>query len=146
MPTMPKIPHPADLPRLDLAALADLAAAAATPAKASPLPCPCCAPLVCPGWESMPSSLDPDALRVVGTLIDTRNDDPTLAEYHPNGTHQWSPDAPIAPDFYPYNRCNVWVCTRCARPFLRYTEYGGYYEDERVRALNAGLLDDATVA
>ena len=26
--------------------------------------------------------------------------------------------------------------------FLRYTEYGGYYEDQRIRELGAGLLDD----
>jgi hypothetical protein len=36
----------------------------------------------------------------------------------------------------------VWVCRACARPFLRYTEYGGYYEDQRIRELGAGLLDD----
>jgi hypothetical protein len=27
---------------------------------------------------------------------------------------------------------------------LRYTEFGGYYEDERIRELNAELVDDAS--
>jgi hypothetical protein len=36
----------------------------------------------------------------------------------------------------------VWQCKACARAYLRYTEYGGYYEDERVRALDPALVDD----
>ena len=51
-------------------------------------------------------------------------------------------DAPIAPAYFPYNRCDVWQCRACARVYLRYTEYGGYYEDERVRALDPALVDD----
>jgi hypothetical protein len=31
----------------------------------------------------------------------------------------------------------------CARPLLRYTEYGGYYVEERIRDLDARLLVDA---
>ena len=109
---------------------------------ASPPACPVCAALVCPGWESMPASFDQSLLRRVGTLRRADDDDPTLTEHHPHGTHGWSADAPIAPAFFPYNRCDVWQCSACARPFLRYVEYGGYYQDERIRALDAALIDD----
>lgn len=100
-------------------------------------PCAECGALRCPGWESMPSSFDRRALVRVGTLRDPDVDDPTLEEYHPDGTHGWSPDAPIALAHYPYNRCDVWQCATCRRAYLRYTEYGGYYEDERVREVDA---------
>jgi hypothetical protein len=33
---------------------------------------------------------------------------------------------------------------QCGRPFLRYTEYGGYYVEERIRELRAALVVDAT--
>jgi len=102
--------------------------------------CPACAALVCPGWEAVPGTFDTGALTRVGTLRDPAVDDPTLEEHHPAGTHGWSPDAPIAPAFFPYNRCEAWHCTACARPFLRYTEYGGYYVEERIRALDGRLL------
>ena len=102
--------------------------------------CPACAAIRAPGWEGMPASLDREQLRRVGTLRRPDVEDPTLEEYHPEGTHAWSPDAPIAPAFFPYNRCDVWECLQCGRPFLRYTEYGGYYVEERVRELRAGPI------
>jgi hypothetical protein len=37
----------------------------------------------------------------------------------------------------------VWQCAQCGRPFLRYTEYGGYYEEERIRELHAQRVADA---
>ncbi len=120
--------------RLTARELVDLAAAAAGP------PCVACAPLHQPGWESMPSSFDRAALVPVGTLRDEANDEPTLDEYHPQGTHGWSPDAPIAPAFHPYNRCDVWQCPACRRVYLRYTEFGGYYEDERIRLVDPALV------
>jgi hypothetical protein len=81
-------------------------------------------------------------LERIGTLRRPDVDDPPVAEYHPAGTHAWSPDAPIAPAWFPYNRCDVWRCTACRRPFLRYTEYGGYYQDERIRVLDPALVAD----
>jgi len=102
--------------------------------------CAVCAALVCLGWESMPGGFDASALERVGTLRNTADEDPTVAEYHPNGTNSWSADAPIAPDYFPYNRCDVWNCRACGRPFLRYTEYGGYYVDERIRELNPNYV------
>ncbi len=121
--------------RLDAASLIALAGEA-DQAQA----CAVCAPLRRPGWESMPASFDRQALAPVGTLRDVDDEDPTVVEHHPAGTHQWSPDAPIALRYFPYNRCDVWQCQHCRRAFLRYTEYGGYYHDERVRPVDAALV------
>jgi len=103
-------------------------------------PCPSCAAVRAPGWEALPVSLDRDRLRKVATLRRAEVEEPTLEEHHPHGTHGWSPDAPIAPAFFPYNRCDVWQCVQCGRAFLRYTEYGGYYMEERIRELRADLV------
>jgi hypothetical protein len=108
--------------------------------------CPACKSLVCPGWEALPGSFARDALERVGTLRDGAIEDPTVAEYHPAGTHAWSPDAPIAPAWFPANRSDAWRCRTCARAFLRYTEYGGYYTEERIRELDARLIVDAPLA
>ena len=121
---------------LTIAELVALARARRDPA------CPACEALVCPGWEALPGSFARDALERVGTLRDPAIDDPTVAEHHPNGTHAWSPDAPIAPAWFPYNRCDAWRCRTCARAFLRYTEYGGYYTEDRIRELDAALIVD----
>lgn len=99
--------------------------------------CSACAALVCPGWESLPAHFSPAALQRVGSLRDPAVDEPTLDEQLPAGVHGWSADAPVDPRWHPYNRCDVWACRTCGRPFLRYTEYGGYYIDERVRELHA---------
>jgi hypothetical protein len=127
----------AELAFLGAAGLRALAQAAPTTG------CPTCASLVCLGWETLPAGVDERLLRPVATL---RGDDPepTLQEYHPAGTRLWSPDAPIAPAYFPYNRCDVAACPGCGRLFLRYTEYGGYYVDQRVRELRAGLVVDAS--
>lgn len=114
-------------------------ARAATP----PSPCALCAAISARGWESVPGGFDRNALRPVGTLRRPGDEEPTLQEHHPAGTNAWSPDAPIAPAFFPYNRCDVWECAGCHRPFLRYTEYGGYYVEERIRPLDAALVIDA---
>jgi len=108
--------------------------------------CEACRALVCPGWEALPGSFERSQLERVGTLRDPAIEEPTVAEYHPGGTHAWSPDAPIAPAWFPYNRCDVWRCASCARAFVRYTEYGGYYTEERIRELDARLVVDAPLA
>ena len=102
--------------------------------------CPRCKSLVCKGWDSVPGGFDLSRLARIGTLRDADEAEPTLAEYHPAGTGAWSADAPIALGWFPYNRCEVWQCSGCARPFLRYTEVGGYYTDERIRELQAHLI------
>lgn len=122
---------PQSIRRLDAAELLALARSAAHSSS-----CQVCGSLRCPGWESMSSAFDRSALVRVGSLRDPDVDDPTLQEFHPQGTHGWSPDAPIAIAYHPYNRCEVWQCATCRRAYLRYTEYGGYYEDERVREVD----------
>lgn len=126
------------LPVLGAADLRRLAAA-----RAGRPPCPACAAIRAPGWESLPASLDRSSLARIGTLRQPGVEEPTLEEFHPHGTHAWSPDAPVAPAFFPYNRCEVWQCAACGRPFLRYTEYGGYYVEERIRELDGALVSDA---
>jgi len=101
--------------------------------------CESCAPLSCKGWESMPSGFDSEILIPVGTLrIEGAQE--SWDEHHPDGTNQWSADAPISAAHYPYNRSDVFECKLCKRKFLRYTEYGGYYLDERIRELNPDLI------
>ena len=102
-----------------------------------------CSALQCPGWESLPATFDASLLRLVGRTNDRDPyDEPTLEEHHPQGTRYDAADAPVALGHFPYNRCEVWQCVRCARPLLRYTEYGGYYVDQRIRELNGALVVD----
>lgn len=103
-------------------------------------PCKACAAIAHPGWESLPGAFDASVLARVGTLRPPGVDELTVEEFHPHGTHGWSPDAPIAPAWFPYNRCDVWQCSSCARAYLRYTEYGGYYQEERIRLLDPALV------
>jgi hypothetical protein len=95
------------------------------------------------GWESMPVSLPEEQLREVGTLAHVAEEEATFSEYHPDNTRYWSADAPIAPRYFPYNRCNVYECVECGRCFLRYTEGGGYFVDRRIRLLTASPMVDA---
>ncbi len=106
--------------------------------------CPTCGGLSCTSWEALPGGFDARVLERVGTLRDPAVDDPTLDEHHPGGTHRWSPDAPIATRFHPYNRCDVWRCPACLRAFVRYTEYGGYYNEPRIREVTPALVVDAS--
>jgi hypothetical protein len=105
--------------------------------------CPACGGLRCKGWEALPGGFDASVLQRIGTLRDTRVDEPTVDEHHPAGTSTWSPDAPIAPTFHPFNKSDVWHCGTCRRVFLRYTEYGGYYHEERIREVDPALVVDA---
>ena len=103
--------------------------------------CDDCGPLKCPGWEAMPVTFDEALLRKLGRLgLGDVEPEPTFAEYHPDGTRYWSPNAPIAVQYFPYNRCDVWACRHCNRAFLRYTEFGGYYVEQRVRLLDPALV------
>lgn len=77
-------------------------------------------------------------LRPLGTLRVTGDDEATLDEVP--GSRYWAAEAPIAPEFFPYNRCTVWACGACGRGFLQYTEYGGYYVDHRLRQIDPALV------
>jgi hypothetical protein len=131
-------------PCLDAQALKALAKVA------SPQKCQC-ALGPCTGWESVTQDRWPALhMTAVGTLRAEKEEggqdfgsEPTFEEFHPQGTRYDSPLAPIAPSFFPYNRSDVFACSRCQRVLLKYTEFGGYYVDHRVRALNADLVVDA---
>jgi hypothetical protein len=101
--------------------------------------CEDCASLSCPGWASVPGYFDLRKLKVLGTLR-AEDLEEYWDEYHPSGTNLWSEDAPIAILHYPYNRSEVLECSHCKRTFLHYTEYGGYYLDERIRELSTTFI------
>jgi hypothetical protein len=97
-----------------------------------------CAVGLCVAWESVPEErLSKEHMTHIGTLRDTNIDEPTFEEHHikVNGklTHYDSQDAPISSMHFPYNRCDVHKCSACDRVLLKYTEYGGYFVDQRVR-------------
>ncbi len=107
----------------------------------APTPQPCACSLVrCPGWTSLTEERWPaDQMQQVATLRDPEIYEPTFEEHHPHGTRYDSPDAPVALKYFPYNRCDVWRCRSCGGHLLRYTEFGGYYVDHRVRELSPQL-------
>lgn len=94
------------------------------------------------GWQSQPLSIDETQFEEVGTLMPEDDPEPTFSEYLPGKTNYWAADAPIAPRYFPYNRCAVWQCSLCSRLYLRYTEGGGYFVDRRMRSLQAALIED----
>ena len=102
-----------------------------------------CALGACTGWESLAEYRWESAqMTEVASLRDPALDEPTLLEFHPQGTRYDAPAAPVAVGFFPYNRCDVWHCSRCDRHLLRYTEFGGYNVDPRVRALDPDHIVD----
>jgi hypothetical protein len=110
-------------------------------ARGNGTPCPTCRPFTSPGWESFPDSADESALQPLGALWLPGDDEPTLEEApRPAGVDRWSAQAPISLAHHPVNRCEVWACVACGLPFLRYTEYGGYYIERRIRQLQPQLL------
>jgi hypothetical protein len=130
----------AELPNLDFSTLASLAEESANISAM----CQCMSTNLA-SWETIPLSLDETGFQEVGTLLEDPFIEPTFAEFHPSGTRYASPNAPIAPRYYPYNRCTVLKCMRCGRYFLRYTEAGGYFVDRRIRSLLPELMIDAAL-
>jgi hypothetical protein len=123
---------------LNTATFVELAQAAQSRASK---PCACTrTPLE--GWQSQPLSFDETQLEEIGTLLAEDDPEPTYSEYLPGKTTYWAADAPIAPRYFPYNRCGVWQCSTCGRLYLRYVEGGGYFVDRRIRAVNAALIED----
>lgn len=103
-----------------------------------------CALKICKGWESTPDARWPaDQMHAVGTLrqeLPEGQMELTFEEFHPNGTRYDSPKAPIAVDYFPYNRCDVFKCSTCQCAVLKYTEYGGYYVDTRARLVDPEMI------
>ena len=114
-----------------------------TVAQARPEQCTC-ALKACRGWESVSDDRWPaDQMRAVGTLrppLPDAQTELTFEEFHPDGTRYESAEAPIALGYFPFNRCDVFACARCGCAVLKYTEYGGYYIDHRVRLVQANLV------
>ncbi len=79
-------------------------------------------------------------MQALGSLRDPEVYEPTFEEFHPNGTRYDDASAPIATTFFPANRCEAHRCTACQSVLLRYTEFGGYYVDHRVRRVDAALV------
>jgi hypothetical protein len=103
-----------------------------------------CALRQCAPWDSVSEGDWPASqMTAVATLRDPLLDEPTFLEFHPDGSRYDSPDAPIAPLFFPFNRCDIWHCGRCDQHWLRYTEFGGYYIDPRSRRLDPTRVIDA---
>jgi hypothetical protein len=93
------------------------------------------------GWQSIPEHRWPqEHLRERGTLRKSNEDEPTFEEFHPQGTRFESPDAPVAHDFFPYNRITAFSCEHCHQTVLKYTEAGGYYVEQRARRINSKLI------
>jgi len=120
--------------RLNAEDLRRLPSPAATPAGCA------CVHLKAPGWESITAPIGAPLLKKLGTLREPDEPEPTVQELHRDGSRYGSAHAPVAPDWFPYNRCEVWACAACGRGFLQYTEFGGYYVDHRLRELDPGLL------
>jgi hypothetical protein len=103
-----------------------------------------CALKACRGWESVSDDRWPaDQMQAAGTLrpaLPEGQTEWTFEEFHPQGTRYESPDAPIALGYFPFNRCDVYACNRCGCAVLKYTEYGGYYVDHRVRLVDGALV------
>ena len=98
------------------------------------------------GWTRIPASFPQAQMTSAGTLAGDPYAEPTYAEYHPHGTNYWSPDAPIALQHFPYNRCAVQQCGECQRYCLSYVEAGGYYVEPRIRALDVRYIVDVPAA
>ncbi|OYU10347.1 MAG: hypothetical protein CFE38_18095 [Comamonadaceae bacterium PBBC1] len=137
----PKPDTPATLDAQALKALAPSGLSTMTPLACS------CSVGTCDGWESVSDDRWPaQHMSRLGTLRAPVDPDApghteaTFEEFHPEGTRYESANAPIAPLFYPYNRCDVFECSTCQRVLLKYTEFGGYYVDHRVRALQVHLV------
>lgn len=134
-----------NLPTIDSTAALRALAQAGTPLSANPTRGGCsCRLAAFTGWSSITEERWPAAqMQAVADLCDERDHDPTFAEYHPGGTRYDSPQAPIALGWFPTNRCSAWRCQACGLQVLRYTEFGGYYVDHRVRVLQPQWVVDA---
>jgi hypothetical protein len=97
------------------------------------------------GWQSIPEHRWPqEHLHERGTLRKSNSEEPSFVEHHPNGTRFESPEAPVALEFFPYNRCTVFSCGQCHQIVLKYTEAGGYYVEQRARRIRADLIVNIT--
>lgn len=102
-------------------------------------PCEFCDTFQCDSWETLPTNFVASEYPVIGHCRFEGSEN-IWEEYHPNKTTMWSRQAPVALQYYPYNRSDVAQCNHCKRVYLRYTEFGGYYVDQRIRLVNLYLI------
>nr|WP_017905034.1 hypothetical protein [Pseudomonas fuscovaginae] len=95
------------------------------------------------GWSSWPVGYQEEAFTEIGTLSKYPPEEAVIDEYHPEGTTYWSPEAPIAPLYYPYNQSTVWCCASCKRVYIRHNDDGAYHVERRIRSVQPGLVVDA---
>ncbi|UUQ66453.1 hypothetical protein NLK61_07375 [Pseudomonas fuscovaginae UPB0736] len=95
------------------------------------------------GWSSWPVGYREEAFIEIGTLAKYPPEEAVIDEYHPQGTTYWSPQAPIAPLYYPYNQSSVWCCSHCRRLYLRHNDDGAYHVERRIRMVQPTLVVDA---
>ena len=98
------------------------------------------------GWGDWPIGFHEEDFMRLGTLSRYAPEESTLDEYHPGGTNYWSSNAPVAPQYYPYNQSTVWQCASCERIYLRHNDDGAYHVASRVRSVEATLIVDAAHA
>ncbi|WP_159460891.1 hypothetical protein [Polynucleobacter kasalickyi] len=101
--------------------------------------CEVCESVECASWETRPSNFMAKNYEILGTCQFDGSEN-IWDEYHPQQTTIWSNKAPIALKHYPYNRADVLRCAHCQKVYLTYTEFGGYYVDQRIRLVNPDLI------
>ncbi len=101
--------------------------------------CEVCDSFHCESWETRPSNFVTKNYVLVGSCQFDGSEN-IWDEYHPQQTTIWSNNAPFALKHYPYNRADVLQCTNCQKVYLTYTEFGGYYVDQRIRLVNPDLI------
>ena len=79
-------------------------------------------------------------MKTVGTLRDLNFMTPALRNITQMARAMRHPMRRLR-SIFPYNISDVYACSTCDKVLLRYTEFGGYYVDHRVRELDARLMD-----
>ncbi len=110
--------------------------------KAKALGCQC-KPLQWPSWESLPDERWPAGMERVGTLREADIDEPTFEEFHLNGTRlrlARCAGRRVLGSARSIGATSTAAAVCSLGIYLRYTEYGGYYIDHRVRLVDPNLV------
>jgi len=85
----------------------------------------------------MSLSFPESGLRDIANLRENPFDEPGFTEYHPHGTRYESPLAPIVIErTSPTTAAPLPRATTAAATICAHTEAGGYFVEQRIRALN----------
>lgn len=72
------------------------------------------------------------------TLLGTVSVDQGRSEEYPSKENYWSPNYPIALEYYPYCGCDIYYDGKSY--FLIYQEVGGHASEKRCRSIRKELL------